>query len=57
MVTTLYLVRHGETEGSETKRYKGSIDVPLSEKGTRTGERILLSLYRNIWGKQLFRSI
>jgi alpha-ribazole phosphatase len=33
MVTTLYLVRHGETEGSETKRYKGSIDVPLSEKG------------------------
>jgi len=34
MVTTLYLVRHGETEGSETKRYKGSIDVPLSEKGT-----------------------
>lgn len=33
MVTTLYLVRHGETEGSEVKRYKGSIDVPLSEKG------------------------
>jgi len=33
MVTTLYLVRHGETEGSETKSYKGSIDVPLSEKG------------------------
>jgi broad specificity phosphatase PhoE len=33
MVTTLYLVRHGETEGSETKRYKGSIDVPLSERG------------------------
>ena len=33
MVTTLYLVRHGETQGSETKRYKGSIDVPLSEKG------------------------
>ena len=34
MVTTLYLIRHGETEGSETKRYKGSIDVPLSERGT-----------------------
>jgi broad specificity phosphatase PhoE len=33
MVTTLYLVRHGETEGGETKRYKGSIDVPLSERG------------------------
>lgn len=33
MVITLYLVRHGETEGSEINRYKGSIDVPLSEKG------------------------
>lgn len=35
MVTTLYLIRHGETEGSETKRYKGSIDVPLSENGIK----------------------
>src|SRR5208337_3023540 len=33
MVTTLYLIRHGETIGSEAKRYKGSIDVPLSETG------------------------
>jgi len=33
MVTTLYLVRHGETEGNEIKRYKGSIDVPLSSNG------------------------
>lgn len=33
MVTTLYLVRHGETEGSGAKRYHGSIDVPLSENG------------------------
>jgi broad specificity phosphatase PhoE len=33
MVTTLYLIRHGETIGSEIKRYKGSIDVPMSEQG------------------------
>ena len=33
MVTTLYLIRHGETEGSGPKCYKGSLDVPLSEKG------------------------
>ncbi len=33
MVTTLYLIRHGETIGSDAKRYKGSIDVPLSERG------------------------
>lgn len=35
MVTTLYLIRHGETEGGEVRRYKGSIDVPLSERGVR----------------------
>ena len=33
MATTLYLIRHGETVGSEIKRYKGSIDVPMSEQG------------------------
>jgi len=33
MVTTLYLVRHGETEGSGAKRYHGSIDIGLSERG------------------------
>ena len=35
MVTTLYLVRHGETEGSAVKRYLGSMDIPLSEKGVQ----------------------
>jgi alpha-ribazole phosphatase len=33
MVTTLYLVRHGAVEGSDAKRYYGSIDIPLSEEG------------------------
>jgi alpha-ribazole phosphatase len=33
MVKTLYLIRHGETEGAESRRYKGSIDVPLSGNG------------------------
>lgn len=35
MVETLYLIRHGATVGSDDAepRYKGSIDVPLSEKG------------------------
>ncbi len=46
MVTTLYLVRHGETEGSEVKRYKGSIDVPLSEKGIRQMEQVAKYLNR-----------
>ena len=40
MVTTLYLIRHGETEGAEKKRYKGSIDVPLSANGIRQIETV-----------------
>lgn len=39
MVTTLYLIRHGATEGSENFRYKGSLDVPLSEEGMRQVEK------------------
>ena len=46
MVTTLYLIRHGATEGSETKRYKGSIDVPLSENGQRQMEQVAKYLNR-----------
>ncbi len=33
MVTTLYIIRHGKTEGGDTRRYHGSIDVPLSALG------------------------
>lgn len=40
MVTTLYLIRHGETEGGEIRRYKGTIDVPLSEKGVSQMEQV-----------------
>lgn len=39
MVTTLYLIRHGETEGGTAKRYYGSIDIPLSEKGVEQMKR------------------
>lgn len=40
MVTTLYLIRHGLTENGEERRYKGHIDVPLSEKGMKQMERV-----------------
>jgi broad specificity phosphatase PhoE len=33
MTTTLYLIRHGETDGGETRRYHGGIDIPLSDRG------------------------
>ncbi|MCG2721222.1 MAG: histidine phosphatase family protein [Thermodesulfovibrionales bacterium] len=48
MVTTLYLIRHGETEGAEKKRYKGSIDVPLSEHGIRQMEQVSAYLVKGI---------
>ncbi len=35
MATKLYLIRHGATEGALEKRYKGSIDVPLSDEGKK----------------------
>jgi alpha-ribazole phosphatase len=48
MDTTLYLIRHGETEGAEEKRYKGSIDVPLSEKGARQIERVSAFILQDV---------
>lgn len=33
MISTIYLIRHGRTEGDDTRRYKGSIDLPLSAAG------------------------
>lgn len=47
MLTKLYLIRHGETEGAETKRYKGHIDVPLSENGKEQIKRLSKYIYQN----------
>jgi alpha-ribazole phosphatase/probable phosphoglycerate mutase len=35
MVKALYLIRHGETDGAHERRYKGSLDVPLSKLGQK----------------------
>jgi broad specificity phosphatase PhoE len=40
MNTRLYLIRHGETEDAHPKRYKGTIDVPLSLKGIEQIKRL-----------------
>jgi alpha-ribazole phosphatase len=47
MVTTLYLIRHGETAGGDAKRYHGSIDILLSEKGKQqaTEKAVVLRRY------------
>jgi alpha-ribazole phosphatase/probable phosphoglycerate mutase len=47
MVTRLYLIRHGETEDADTRRYKGHIDVPLSEKGIKQMEQLSKYIYQN----------
>jgi alpha-ribazole phosphatase/probable phosphoglycerate mutase len=40
MVTKVYLIRHGETEDADSRRYKGHIDVPLSEQGIEQIKRL-----------------
>jgi broad specificity phosphatase PhoE len=56
MITTLYLIRHGETEGGSIKSYKGSLDVPLSEKGRQQMERTSLFTKRHIASARAARS-
>lgn len=39
-MTRIYLIRHGETEDADSRRYKGHIDVPLSENGIAQVKRL-----------------
>ncbi|MFZ3136959.1 MAG: histidine phosphatase family protein [Thermodesulfovibrionales bacterium] len=56
MVTVLYLIRHGETEGAEKRRYKGSIDVPLSENGIKQMELLSAYIVKEIKNNTTFNS-
>ncbi len=38
--TRLFLVRHGQVEGFEEKRYNGQVNVPLTELGRRQSARV-----------------
>lgn len=44
MPNTVYLIRHAETAGAGTKRYKGQIDVPLSANGVCQMQRTAFHL-------------
>ncbi len=46
MPTTVYLVRHGNVVGAETRRFIGHLDVPLSP----LGERQMTALARRLGG-------
>jgi alpha-ribazole phosphatase len=48
MVSRIYLVRHGETDGAEVRRYKGSIDVPLSEAGIEQIRRVSVRISEQV---------
>ena len=37
-MTTIYLVRHGETEANRQFRFQGCIDLPLTEDGLKQAE-------------------
>ena len=43
-MTTLYLVRHGETEWNNTNRYQGDRDIPLNAKGEEQAGKIACRL-------------
>lgn len=49
-MTRIYLIRHGETEDSDSRRYKGHLDVPLSERGTVQIRRVAEHLSRSAGG-------
>ena len=38
--TRIYLVRHGQVEGHEEKRYNGQVNVPLTALGRSQSERV-----------------
>ncbi len=60
-MTSLILIRHGDTKWTAEKRYQGSTDIPLSVHG-RTQMRTLAKAFNNlpvdkIYSSQLGRSI
>lgn len=42
--TTLYLVRHGESEANAAKRYAGQTDSPLTERGREQARTVAAAL-------------
>jgi broad specificity phosphatase PhoE len=43
-VALIFMVRHGQTVWNVDKRFRGTIDVPLNEKGRRDAQRVAAHL-------------
>ena len=59
-MTTLYLIRHGETPWNVEGRYQGQLDPPLNENGRRqaqtTAAQLALMGFEAIYSSDLARA-
>ncbi|MCB0177120.1 MAG: histidine phosphatase family protein, partial [Anaerolineae bacterium] len=59
-MTTLYLIRHGETPWNVVGRYQGQLDPPLTENGARqaqaTAEALSAIKFDAIYSSDLARA-
>lgn len=60
LITTVYIVRHGETEANVTNTLQGQSDVPLNAKGVQqaqlVGRRLRSKPFDVIWSSDLSRA-
>ncbi len=56
MATTVYIVRHGQTEGNRDNRYIGFTDIDLTELGEKQAEITAEYLYKTVKFDKIYSS-